>query len=102
MAHCQCVAQLLSLLADEQDGCSTFDHLLKLHIDLVAAIVAVVLVLNLLKCLLTVLSIYAIKVTPLLTTGDSSASFLQQKNEMTQGLCLLGKSDLTEWKLKDP
>jgi hypothetical protein len=42
--------------------------------------------------------IYRIKETPLLTIGDSIASFLQQHDETTKGLCLMSMDQLKEWK----
>ncbi|KAK4561390.1 hypothetical protein LTR86_004707 [Recurvomyces mirabilis] len=63
-------------------------------------ILIVVIVMNACKCLVMLLTLWRGKEVPLVTVGDALASFLQEPDSLTEGRCLMAKTDVTQGPLR--
>jgi hypothetical protein len=63
-------------------------------VQFILAIAIVVTILNFFKVILIFYTALGTKENPLLTMGDAVASFLEQKDETTKGMCLLSVRDV--------
>ena len=71
----------------------------KCSLSLNPPLVIVVIIFNLAKAVLLLITVWTVKENPLITIGDSIASFLRSEDKTTKDLCLMGRDELKAWKL---
>jgi hypothetical protein len=82
---------------------STIDHCLSEKLDqqcevlVVPLFMCIVSIFNFIKAAILFHAFLFIKENPIMTIGDAIASFLENGDITTEGLCLMGKHDLDQW-----
>ena len=72
----------------------------KCRLSFSLAIMIVVIIANMAKAVVMVLTYYKLREPTLVTIGDAVASFVDEPDEMTKGLCLVEKHDIETGKWK--
>lgn len=62
----------------------------------------IVIVFNAIKTAIMAYTAFSVSGTPLMTTGDAIASFMEQEDEGSRGKCLLSRSDVETYKPEPP